>query len=65
MTDLKACPFCGSRSQCWVHTGACNFYVICNACKTFGPSGKTPGEAINVWNHREEAQHDQQPKART
>lgn len=59
MTELKKCPFCGSKAR----LNVCNekYFVECsheNWCETLPKTWlyNTKGEAIEAWNRR--AEHD-------
>lgn len=50
MTELKPCPFCGSKDL-QMHT--CSFYVQCKQCCADGPWNDDGEEAaIEDWNAR-------------
>lgn len=49
---LKPCPFCGSESVIDSEqvNGIC--YVYCNSCGAYGPDCNDKGDAVRLWNER-------------
>ena len=63
MTELKPCPFCGSRDVTLQFRGI--VYVTCLMCMAEGPYttvGETP-TAVELWNTRVDGQKDKMEKS--
>lgn len=60
MTELKPCPFCGSKDAQVEHFGPL-FFVECpnDDCQVLGPSRSTILGAKIAWNKRAGAAHDE------
>lgn len=58
MTELKPCPFCGSKNTACsfytTHTEGMedHYYIGCKNCGANGSRGKSEEEAIEAWNRR-------------
>lgn len=49
---LDECPFC-KKHYLQLATVYDVYRIICLKCRTFGPPGALPAEAIDKWNYRE------------
>jgi len=60
--DSEFCPFCGS-DEFSVESNNKNkdspfiYFVSCNNCKAFGPSGCSKNEALKRWKTRDKSDH--------
>ena len=52
MTELLACPFCGSADVTTGGVGDDSKWVMCTSCKGEGPWASAREQAISAWNHR-------------
>ncbi|MDO4953350.1 MAG: Lar family restriction alleviation protein [Synergistaceae bacterium] len=52
MTNLKPCPFCGSKDLRAVKFTNNHASVVCDKCFTYGPESKNEAAAIKTWNRR-------------
>ena len=50
MSELKPCPFCGGKAECFTVNSASWVYCTDCRCETWGCD--TPEEAIATWNKR-------------
>ena len=48
MSDLKPCPFCGSRDGIM----PCDYRVTCRRCSATGPNGDSVSQAMRLWDSR-------------
>ena len=51
-TELKPCPFCGSKNIDLVDYSAVIVFVQCDDCCATFPQFDTKEEAIEAWNRR-------------
>lgn len=51
-TELKPCPFCGSKNIVLTSHGAVIVFVQCDDCCATFPHFDSEEEAINTWNRR-------------
>ena len=52
MSNLKPCPFCGSKKVEYFEAWEDEHYVGCHFCKTTGPLTMDKEKAIERWNNR-------------
>lgn len=52
MSELKPCPFCGGKAECFTVNSAS--WVYCTDCRCETWVCDTPEEAIAAWNRRAE-----------
>ncbi len=51
MTELKPCPFCGSK-EVEMQGNSHHSWVVCDNCSTEGPVAPSQDEAVERWNER-------------
>jgi len=52
LTDLKPCPFCGSKAELLNMGEDFPHIVVCTNCGSAGATYETEQEAIEAWNKR-------------
>ena len=50
MTELKPCPFCGSKNVDVTKIGPEDWWLQCRGCGATGPIGESEEETIKLWN---------------
>lgn len=54
MSELKPCPFCGSKETILMKLSK-GWTIICNRCAVEGPYKKFKNHAIKAWNKRDDS----------
>lgn len=63
-SEPTRCPFCGGSDVGWLWKirdlgSPLRFFCFCWECRSNGPEGATPYEAIRLWNKRGEITNGQ------